>query len=221
MTVQQAYLYVSDRLNNLSTNANQKITPRQFVFSYNKVQEHWYDERLRVLESDLTRTEELQKYLDTYKAPLNVINEGKSSQALEFSLPENYKHFSRIYGICGDCGLEVQGFIKEVGRVGRLLMDDFWKPCLEWEETIATLQNDKIQFYTGDFSCSELFLVYYRQLNPIDMEGIDFEGYGTNVDPELDGSDLYEVLDLTALLISGDTQNPAYQALTNFISKYN
>ena len=96
------------------------------------------------------------------------------------------------------------------GDINRLLVDEFWKPSLEWGETLCTLQNKTLKIYTDNFTVITVKLVYYRKpvLINIGTGFTDINGTPTtNVDPEFQNSSLIEILNATCVILSGDTSD--------------
>ena len=217
-TVQEAYTYLQDRVNKLSSEESQSISKRQFVFTFNKAQLHWFEERVKVNEVNQIRQEELQRFVTDVCVTPTL---DTKHDAYWINMPDNYFRYKRVFGKCGSCDQTVYAYPRSEGNVNRLLQDSNYKPSLEWEETFFTIRDNKIYYYVDNFKCTEITLVYYRCPRPIDMEGISFEGYGTNIHPEIDKVDLQEVIDLTAKIITGDIQDPKYQTLSNSIQQYN
>lgn len=211
MTIQQTYQSVKDRVNDLNTNINQDISERAFVRAFNKMQLHWLEERIKVAEANQTRQEEVQDFIKTFSnAPL------VETHSLSIHLPADYFRYSRVYGSCSKyCVQEVHAYPREEGNAGRLLQDEFQKPSFEWGETFFTLKGNKLHFY-ADFNCETITLIYYKLPLEVDMVEVG----GQNIDPELKNTNLEEVIDLTALLVSGDTNNPRYQSLMNQIQQF-
>jgi len=206
MEVQEAYIYIKDRLNKF--NSSKDINERQFLYAYNKMIFHWYEERLKVAESTQIRQEELQQYLENICEKLR-----KDKTGTYLKLPEDYYTYSRVKGICGDCDNTVIGRPAEEGNINNYLQ--LYPPSLEWEETWFTVRDNKLYFYT-DFTCKEVELIYYKCPRLIDMDCVG----GKDIHPDLDKASIHEVLDLVVLLLSGDAQDPRYQTISNLIKTF-
>lgn len=194
MTVQEAYIYVLDRLNKDNTDASQSISQRAFISAFNKMQYFWMSKRLEV--DDLNS--EVQEELGQFLVPVSITPK-QGDDFLYIEKPVDYFRYKRMTGIdCGECGSKVYADKAEEGAAGTLLLDDFQNPSLEWQETFFTVVGKNLRFY-ADFKCDKLELIYYR--NPLEINMVPV---GANIDPELTGSDLYEVLDLTASLLASD-----------------
>jgi hypothetical protein len=222
MDVGTVYVKVKDRLNKGSSH-NQNITPRQFVYAFNKMQLHWFDQRVKAEEADKVRQNELQQFIvDIYKTPTN--NSKGSFYTIE--LPEDYFYYKRviIQAKKGSCSGTLYAYPIEESLVNRYLQDEFNTPSFLWQETFYTVGDNKLRVYhNNDFSVSEIYLVYYRCPKDIDMEGITHtDRDGVNVDPELDKTNLEEVIDLTVRLLSGDIMDSGrFQVTTQHINEFN
>ena len=90
------------------------------------------------------------------------------------------------------------------------IQDEFSKPSFEWEETIATVSNNKLFVYkANEFEIDKCLLSYYRDTQDIELEGyIKLDGsYSKNIDIEL--SDVYkrQILDRVAKEITREFEN--------------
>ena len=200
MTVLDAYTYVQDGLNKLSTNSGENIPKNNFVRAFNAVQYQWVEDRVKLNELNKIRIDEIQQLVSNsvLEAP------SKKTQYYEFTLPQNYYHYIRSYTDLNGCSLD-NWLVKE-GDINVLLSDEFWKPSKEWGETICTLGQDKLKVYYDDFSIKRINLTYFRYPIEINMEDgyPDVNGSPTvNVDPEFKGSSLIEILNLTIQHLAG------------------
>ena len=53
-------------------------------------------------------------------------------------------------------------WLKKEGDINVLLKDEFWKPSLEWGETICTIVGNKLRVYFDNFNIDYVILEYYR-----------------------------------------------------------
>ena len=143
MNVKTAYLIVQDRLNKLSTNHNQKITERQFVYAFNKMQLHWFEQRIKGEEVDKVRQEELQQFVVDYcKPPTN----NKKGKFYELKVPEDYFHYKRVSAEASKAGCThtVYGRASEESAMNTLLKDSFQKPSFDWQDSLFSIANNTI-----------------------------------------------------------------------------
>jgi len=211
-----------DRLNKLDSGSGSKVSKRQFVNAFNKMQLHWMEKRVEMDEINKTIQTELQQFTEEHCKSPSI---GKNKQYCTIDVPEDFFHYRRVFGInCGDCDHTVYAYAREEGAVNMLLLDDAQRPSMEWQETFFTIANDKIRFYTdGEFKCKQVTLVYYRCPREIDMLGIISDCKGkADIDPELDKASLQEVLDLTTLLLAEDIMDQArYSTIAARIQMFN
>lgn len=213
MTVNEAYLYVTNSLNKLSTNSSQNVSKSAFVNAYNAVQLQWVEDRVKLNELNNVRIDELQQLLVQVE-----INVKKEDLYYSSDLPDNYYHARRVRAVSGECSLGC--YPAKEGDVNILLNDSFWTPSKEWGETFYTLSGDKINVYHNDqFSINKIQLIYYRY--PIDINMADgyedINGVPTvDVDPEFKGSSLVEILNMTVQHLAGViTDQFRYQVFGN------
>lgn len=220
MDIETAYIYIQDRLNKLATDSNQSISKRQFVYAFNKMQLHWFTNRVKVSEMDQDRQEELQQFIPPTLCLTPI--KSKKENALVINIPEDYFYYKRVYGTECDCDVKVYAYPKTEGHVNRYESNEFYKPSLKWEETFFTPRNNKIYFYVDDFYCGKINLVYYRCPKEVDMEGIKYHNRtGVNADPEVSKTSLQEILDLTVQLLASDINDPRYSTISNHIQQNN
>lgn len=206
MTVIEAYKYMQERLNRLGTNFGDNIPKHTFVTAFNSVQLQWVEDRIKLAETNIVRKDELQQLLK----PTDPIVPTNTNNYYEIDIPQDYFHYKRSvsYAPC-----ELRNILKKEGDVNLLLRDEFWKPSIEWGETICTLIGNKLRVYSdieNSFQISNIILVYYRYPVFINMaDGFnDVNGTPTtNIDPEFQGSSLIEILNDTCNLLSADTMN--------------
>lgn len=212
MTVAECYKYVQNRLNKSSSNFSDNIEKHQFVEAFNAMQNLWVESRFKVDETNIVRTDEIQQLLSVHsKKPKKT-----GSNYYELVLPENYLHYKRSVSFV-PC--EIKNHLVKEGDINRLSQDEFWKPSLEWEETICTVAGNSLRIYVDNFSIQSVELHYYRTPININMADsfTDVNGNPTeDVDPEFKNSSLIEILNLTCQLLAGDNSDQwNYQTLAN------
>jgi hypothetical protein len=202
MTVLECYQYIQNRLNKLSTNAGDNIEKFQFVEAFNACQLIWAEDRFKMDEVNTVRIDELQILLKTVDLiPIKVENKNY----YEIALPTDYFHYKRSVS---NTPCQITNWLKKEGDINQLLNDEFWKPSIEWGETICTIVGKKLRIYVDNFSISNLELLYYRYPTQINMKTAypDANNDPTvDIDPEFQVSSLIEILNYTCLLLSGDT----------------
>jgi hypothetical protein len=203
MTVNEAYLYTTDVLAKLSSNAGDKLPKHSFVRHFNAAQLQWVEDRSKVDQTNQIRIDEIQ-HLATTVSETAVLKDNY----YQISLPDNYFHYERSWST-GKC--TYSHFPVREKDVSVLLEDEFWKPSSEWAETICTVTGNNLRVYVApDMQIQKIHLMYYRHPLDINMAdgNLDVNGNPTvDVDPELNGASLIEVLTLTARNLAGIFEN--------------
>lgn len=186
------------KLNKLSTNDNVDISPGEFVLIYNEVKNKWLISKYRNVSTRYL--DDIQELIEPdYK--LNKV--GENSQYDEFSLPNNFFDYIRSYSSCsrGDCkGRIVYNNEVKLVNLSQYLSDEYNTPSFDFEETVATFSNDKLQVYKKDFVIDSVFFTYYKYPKSIDIEGYTKSGLpSTTINPELKDTQLDEIIDLCVL----------------------
>lgn len=89
-------------------------------------------------------------------------------------------------------------------------------------ETLLTIVGNKIKIYSN-FDLIDTKLIYHRLPKLMDIEGYtSLDGPSTNIDPEWNGSNLEEIIDLAVRIASGDIGDQLrFQMSANHEQKYN
>lgn len=217
MTVLECYEYMQERLNRLSTNSGDNIAKHSFVKAFNTMQLLWAEDRIKLNETNIIRTDETQQLLlDVLLSPVAKNN------YYEVLLPDNYFHYKRSVSLV-PC--EIRNVLVKEGNINSLLRNENWKPSTEWGETLCTLFGNKLRVYVDNFSISQINLVYYRLPKKINMSDgySDVNGFtNTNIDPEFTGVNLLEILNSTCALLAADTTDQwNYQSFLQRNQQYN
>lgn len=218
MLNQTILIKVRQRLNKLASNDYDNIQPWQIVEAFNKGQSDWCRRNLHGSnakqegdEQSTSRIDDLQILLDT--VPLTLTNRGTYYESLELST--DYMRWKRISikaksECCPSKNMVV--YLAEQANRDELLRDKNKQPNLEWGETFAMFENNRIQIYTnGLFEVVAPELTYYRQPTKIEIAGVKdpYTGNTPTVDvPCIFKDDLVEVLiDECAKIIAGDIES--------------
>jgi len=220
MTILESYKYVQERLNKLSTNFGDNIAKHTFVLAFNSTQLQWAEDRVKLAETNIVRQDEIQQLLKDVNIP--PIKAG--DYYYEIALPEDYFHYKRS---TSNAPCQLRNILKKEADINMLLRDSFWKPSIEWGETLCTLIGNKLRIYTdleNSFQISGINLVYYRYPLNVDMaDGFNtVDGIATtNVNPEFQGSSLIEILNATCELLAADSADQwRYQTMTQNNTKH-
>lgn len=216
MTVREAYQYVQNRLNARSTNMGDNIEAYQFVEAFNAAQMYWCEDRIKLDETNITRKDEIQNLLKVE----TIIPEEYTGYVIA-KLPEDYYHYKR--SVSQPCG--IMNYLVKEADINRYLHDSFWEPSLEWQETICTLVGNTLKVYTKNFSIEEIELTYYRAPRKININDgfTDVNNDPTaNINPEFGNSSIYEILDITCMILAGDASDQfGYKFSAEKIQKFN
>lgn len=208
MRVEEAYRYITDRLNAMASNKGDNIPKHTFVRAFNACQEMWVEERFKLADTNNTRIDELQRLVTTLPATLQ-----KENNYWYTLLPDDYYHTYRV-DVYAPCLLTA--YPKKESDINVFLNDSLWKPSLEWGETLYTISENKLKIY-GDFAIDSVNFLYFRRPLKINMADgyTDIDGNpNVNIDPEFVASSLIDILEKTVSLLAVDaTDQFRYQAV--------
>jgi len=215
-TALDCYQYVQNRLNRNSSNSGDNIPAYQFVEAFNTAQSLWVEDRAKLSETNIIRKDEIQQLLQSLY--LTGTSDGNTYSV---DLPEDYLHYSRS---TSEAPCVINNRLVKEGDINMKLNDDFWKPSLDWGETLCTLNNNTLKIYTDGFNISKVFLVYYRQPIQIGINDgfLDVNG-NPRVDqnPEFTQTSLIEILNLTCAILAGDSSDQwNFQVSSQFSQKH-
>ena len=209
---------VRQRLNKLASNDYDNIQDWQVVEAFNKGQSDWCRRNLHGTntkqegdEQSTSRIDDLQTLLQ--RTTLTLSDRGTYFESLD--LPTDYLRWKRISikaksECCPSKPMVV--YLAEQANRDELLRDKNKQPNLEWGETFAMFENNRIQIYTnGLFNVISPELTYYRQPTKIQIAGVKdpYTGAVPTVDVEcIFKDDLVELLiDECAKIIAGDIES--------------
>ena len=204
-TIKDCYQYVLNRLNKLSTNYGNSIETYKFTEALNAATLMWAENRIKLDETNIVRTDELQQLL--LSKHINGVKSSLNNNYYEFDLPDDYFHYKRSTSFT-PC--EITNWLKKEANINLLLKDDNWKPSLEWGETLCTIVGNKIRVYVDNFIVEKIHLVYYRIPIQVSMASPDPDINGNtqiDIDPEFKNQNLIEILNITAQILAGDTED--------------
>ena len=214
MTIKDCYLYVTDALNNNSTNTNQVIQKHTFVRTMRAATLLWLKDKVKRQEGNKSIQRDLIPIVET-KRLIGV----KRSEFYEFNIPSDYYHeiTIRVNATKGKCHLTLDGVLIESSNLSNYLIGDDTRSNFEWEQTIVTLEGGVMKVWYAGFEIDNVDLVYYRKPTEVDMEtghkdvntGIET----VDVDSDFKDSALIEILNKTAFMLGGNISNSNYPAL--------
>lgn len=218
MLNQTILIKVRQRLNKLASNDYDNIMPWQIIEAFNKGQSDWCRRNLHGLnvkqegdEQSTSRIDDLQPLLDTVTLTMN----DRGTYFESNGMPDDYMRWKRIsIQAKSECcpAKKMVVYLAEQGNRDELLRDKNKQPNLEWGETFAMFEDNKIQIFTnGLFAVVSPELTYYRQPTKIQIAGVKdpYTGLTPTVDvPCMFKDDLVEVLiDECAKIIAGDIES--------------
>jgi len=211
MNIKTCHLYLTDKLNKLSSNFNQNLPFHSTVRAINEAMYYWLDERLKVEERDKTIQRELQ-FLIINKELSPVLIEDKFN---EYDIPEDYYHPSllTVDARLDQCFICIHCNLIENANVSMLLNDEVTRPDYDWEQCFYTIRNNRIAIYKdsditkNNYDLDKIVLYYYRKPINVNMASNHLDELGiltTDVDLEFPESSSYEILDIAAKILAGN-----------------
>jgi hypothetical protein len=204
----EAYKKFLLKVNKNDTNGNINISKGQFILIFNEQKRNWLKLRIEkdqgsdlinYIEEVLILGKKLRKYKDY---PTRAV----------FELPKDYFSYVSSYSIAskGECkNVKLFNWDTKPKNINIVLQDEDNNPSFDWRETNVDLSSYGLEIYKTDFSVDEVYLDYYRE--PID---IDIEGYqrldgkmSTNIESDLDNSNIEEILDMCAIEAQRNYEN--------------
>lgn len=207
MTIQQAYKKFLLKINKNDTNDEVRISPAEFVLSFNEERLNWLREKIKQKASDDSINDIDELLIEDEE--LSEFNEKRDHN--DFILPIDYFHFvsANALGERDGCEKDLEVINIKPKDKNTILKDEMNNPSFEWEETISLISNGKIQIYKSDFDVSKLWLSYYREPIAVDIEGylnID-KTTSKTINPDLSDTNVNEIINRCAAEIARDYQN--------------
>jgi hypothetical protein len=154
----------------------------------------------------------IQKFLVLdKKIPYTSITEDK----YDFNLPEDYFDYSDVRAIAtkGGCTRKISCVEIQTENLNEILQSEFNKPSFEYEETVCTVNSDKLSIYTDGFTVSNILLNYYRYPNQIKLieEENPESDFDNSLPIEWDDKSLDDIISLMVFNFDINENNPRYQ----------
>lgn len=208
MNIKTCHLYLTDKLNKLSSNFNQNLPYHSCVRAINEAIYYWFDERLKVEERDKTIQRELQFLIEDKELVPSLIEDKFN----EYDLPIDYYHPSLLLvdARLDQCFICIHSSLVENSNVSILLNDEVTKPDYEWEQCFHTIRNNKVVIYKdtkNNYDLDKIVLHYYRKPLLVNMASghIDESGILTSdINLEFPESSSFEILDIAAKILAGN-----------------
>ena len=219
MNNQTLRLKLKQRLNKLASNDYDNLENWQIIEAFNKAQVEWVRRMLHgnnlYKEGDelsKRRIDDLQILLT--ELPLVGTTNDQYFQTTNFP-PADYLEYKRVStNAITECCPDPRSmtvYLGEEANVNLYLRDVLKRPDFDWGETFLTMINNTIRIYVRDFTLVNPVLTYYRQPVLIEFAGVTNPYTGTvsptDVISEFKDDIVELILDDTASLIAGDTEN--------------
>ncbi len=219
MNNQTLRLKLKQRLNKLASNDYDNLENWQIIEAFNKAQVEWVRRMLHgnnlYKEGDelsKRRIDDLQILLT--ELPLVGTTNDQYFQTTNFP-PADYLEYKRVStNAITECCPDPRSmtvYLGEEANVDLYLRDVLKRPDFDWGETFLTMINNTIRIYVRDFTLVNPVLTYYRQPVLIEFAGVTNPYTGTvsptDVISEFKDDIVELILDDTASLIAGDTEN--------------
>jgi len=217
---------IDQRLNKLSTNANQFISVEDKILALNNAQDlvvlrkigsnnpsklglDGFKKRYQDLQFLCENPEDHNFILKLKDKYLNkwVVDITKVSPKFMFYLDS---YIIADKGDCKDRVIYANGDLIKHTDITILLQNNNYKPSFEYQETIVDIATDELHYYTdGTFSPKKVYLSYIRYPKKIDVEGyIHFDGSESSTeDCELEDYLKYDLLDIAVEQLAMYTTN--------------
>lgn len=210
MTSQQAYLSLLEKVNRLDTNQNVHVPKGKFVQVYNEQQRRWFSSTQHSDETS-DSADLLSKFLVSPEHGQLPI-ENKNRDNVVCALPEDFLKAASCYVIAdsGSCkDRPIIAWNTKPKNLPLLLKNSNTKPSFDYEETLLSIQDNKVRVYFDDFKIKKVFFSYYRFPADIDLEGyIRVDGKESKtINPEPDDPLVDSILDWCAIEIMRSSQN--------------
>lgn len=226
------------RLNKIASVQHQSISEEDRLLALNEAQIKLVKKKLNQnniyslgFDSFTKRYEDLQVLVVPFEElPVTKNTTGYSAYSGDLlSLSKKYMLPLEMYALCsrGKCTNRTVAITRIVkhGDLNVLLYNKNYCPSFEYQETLASISDNKVSIYTGgEFEVSQLNISYLRYPQKIDREGyIDFNG-NPSTDSNCELADYLEdeLLDLATLEIAMSTENtPQVQYTSEIRNKIN
>lgn len=216
MTAQETYVKFLQKIDKNNTSDDVYVDIGRFVLIFNEQQNRWLEQQFskRDFQALLSIQELLVDNLDIQDGVVN--HEAKFT---EFILPDNYFNYTTSYSVAsrGACKLKViRNWLIRPFDINDKIRDAYNSPSFDYEETLVTIANNKIQVYTDDFTVDKFVFTYYRYPKAIDIIGyIKIDGTpSTTINPELSDKFVDEIISRCAEEVMRDFKDTQGFALS-------
>lgn len=212
MNIEYCFIKVLQQVNQLSSNGGQLVTKWKFVEAFNKAQLHWVKYKLS---SQANGTTDINSIYNLLKFPTLERKFTKDEFSI-FDIPSDFLWFSSAEGMLNNCRLDLH-FTEEY-NIESLIKTGFFST--KFEEGLIHLRGDEFVVYPH---VNNVRFTYFRQPVQVNMLDIEdpIEGLSQNVDPEWNGVELEEILDLTSQILAGRSLGDSYSFTSRHIQEHN
>jgi len=195
-------------VNKNDSNANIHISRAEFVKIFNEEQRRWLNEKLKAkLDSD--EVNDLNELL----VPFTKLNrERKFDFYIDYLLPDDFFAIGTFYIIAKReaCKKVLEPEWVNIKNIMSLLLDRFSAPSFDFERTLVTFADAKVQVYINDFDIADTYISYYRMPTDIDMgDYIKEDGTpSSNIDPDLQDMYVEQIINRCVRHVIANYENP-------------
>lgn len=177
MTTEELYYEFHLLVNKNNSQQNINVDKPHFVQMFNREYDRWLYEVLNTKNKDNSINDIQELLLSNVELKVSEIKD----EFVIYNLPNNFFNYSECKLLASKGNISnklIYVYNIHPKEINVYIQDEFSKPSFEWEETIATIADNKLQVYKTDFNINKCYLSYYKA-----SENIDLEGY-----KKLDGS---------------------------------
>lgn len=209
---------IKQRLNKLSSQDYDNVECWAIQEAFNKAQLEWVRRMIYGINTRKEGSEQSTGLVDDLRILLKSVDLPPVDKKtfFEATLPSDYLYYVRtdVYANSACCPdkRKMTVYEAEEANMGVLLTSDTKGPSFEWAETLSTLVGDKLRVYTnGEFSITDMALMYYRTPRPVQFQGCvsasTGQAFTANQECEFK-DDIAEILaDQAAAIIAGDIES--------------
>lgn len=198
MRIIDCYLRALQKAEENISNGGIKLDEARFVQLFN-------DEQYRLVRHIIDKKNEDEiRYIQLLlvnSEPSTSIRDYDNPKSTLFALPSNMFAFSNVSGVFKQEDCEVTDFNLWEAKnenIHELFADIFNKPDFDFRETFYTIGEDGLRVYLDDFTCTSVYITYYRYPKKVDIEGYTHAdgSASSTIDPELDDKLVEQILNM-------------------------
>lgn len=169
MTTEELYYEFHLLVNKNNSQQNINVDKPHFVQLFNREYDRWLYEVLNTKNKDNSINDIQELLLSNIELKVSEIKDG----FVIYNLPDNFFNYSECKIVANKENSNKLIYVYNIHpkEINVYIQDEFNKPSFEWEETIATISDNKLQVYKTDFSINKCYLSYYKASENVDLEG--------------------------------------------------